>query len=493
MVVRSLRIEVVALLPAQRPRPLRKCVLAGLALLAALSLVAAPVVGWAQQDSDKAPAEAPPEPESIALAEVSVRAEATDEMLRGIEHLLEPDSRVVEIEEHVSETRRLRAETLDELLAFLERDPSLTGLGDRLSEWTRHRDQLDAWQAVLSARATEFGSALESLQESRALWHRTRETAVAERAPPALLQRIRATLDRTADVTERVKVRRGSVLTLQEDVTQAAQIVSVARERIEATEEQRRARLLERDQATLWGEILAFEGPKAGVDDLRASLESDLRNLREFGSAYSTALILQLLLFAVVLNYAYALSRRVSRWTEDDPDLGAAAHFLTRPVSTAMLVALVALSSFHPGAPRIVADLVGLLLLVPVLRVMPPLVGPSFRPLLYAVAALYLVSRLRLQLAAAPLLERLIFTVEVVAAIAFLLWLMRPSRLRDLPAGTRISRVLVVGTRVALLTLLASLAANLFGYVAFSQLLGSGVLSAVYLAVAFAQSRWGCA
>ena len=101
--------------------------------------------------------------------------------------------------------------------------------------------------------------------------------------------------------------------------------------------------------------------------------------------------------------------------------------------------------------------------------------------LLYTVAIACLIEGTRLLLPFSPTGKRVIFVLNLLAVLVAFAWLVRPSRVRQLQLSVRI-RVLVLGVRVGVALLAIALAANLFGFLALSQVLGTGTLVGSFLA-----------
>ena len=194
-------------------------------------------------------------------------------------------------------------------------------------------------------------------------------------------------------------------------------------------------------------------------------------------------MIQHFLLLLASLLAALVLSRGVARWAEEEPELAEAARVLKYPFSVALLVALVSAGSFYPLAPGVVGDLIGAALLIPALRLLPPLVERPVRPLIYGLAGFYLFSQFRELLDGAPVLARYLFSAEVVAAVAFVIWLTRPARLEKIERPSRLIAFLGIVLRSLLALLAVAFLANLLGYFAFASILGQGVLRALYGAV----------
>ncbi|MCZ6782310.1 MAG: mechanosensitive ion channel, partial [Proteobacteria bacterium] len=272
------------------------------------------------------------------------------------------------------------------------------------------------------------------------------------------------------------------VLTLQDHVAEQGLRVEEALDRIETAREEFRAELLVAEAEPLWRDLRRHDlGTHGGA--VLESIRMDLRNLRGFAASNGPRLLLDLVIFILLLNAAFALRRRVAQWTEDDPQLGRAAVMLGRPVSLALLVSLLVFPSLHAFSPSVTDDIVSVLLLVPLLRVLPPLFERTFRPLLYVVGGLFLISRARDLIDAAPVGEQLLYAAQLVVSIAIVAWLMRPARLRALPADVRLPAALRLAMRASLLLLVSALLANLLGYRSLSGVLGDGVLTSIYLAL----------
>jgi small-conductance mechanosensitive channel len=105
------------------------------------------------------------------------------------------------------------------------------------------------------------------------------------------------------------------------------------------------------------------------------------------------------------------------------------------------------------------------------------------RPLIYGLAGFYLFGQIRELLDGAPILARYLFSAEVVAAFAFVIWLTRPARLAKIERPTRALRLAGMALRSVLALMVVAFLANLLGYFAFASILGQGTLTTLYAAV----------
>jgi hypothetical protein len=100
-------------------------------------------------------------------------------------------------------------------------------------------------------------------------------------------------------------------------------------------------------------------------------------------------------------------------------------------------------------------------------------------PLIFGLLVFFLADRARAVLETVPVLERLILLGELVGAVAFLAWLMRPSRFARLPAEAqhdRVLRVIGVALRIALVLFSLALLADVVGLGDLADLLATGTL-----------------
>src|SRR5262249_11505520 len=145
-----------------------------------------------------------------------------------------------------------------------------------------------------------------------------------------------------------------------------------------------------------------------------------------------------------------AFRRRAARFAEEDPTFESSGQLFERPYSVATVLAILAVLILFRQMPALASDLLKTALLVPVLRLLAQVVGPAARRPVLALAGFYVVDRVRAVLEEAPHVERLVFAAEMAAACGVLLWLLRPSRVRDLPAGAGRLALVGRGLRLAL-------------------------------------------
>jgi len=419
----------------------------------------------------------------IPLPQIADRAEESDRLLQEISSHLTPKGELLEAarksDEQTEEIHQRVLQT-EELLTGtptpLELEDEQRYWHSRGLEFTSQRKLLTA----LAAKLEEQNQVLEALQvEWRATWDQFHS-----------ISGIRPVLDRILQVLNGIQTTRAQsqeqlnlVLALQNQVSQQDQQISNTLLRVRQARDRQRSRLLEADSRPLWEARELRELDKTAGPTFHRSFERSLGTAEEFLRVYKFASFSLVVSYVLALLATYKLKRYIAR--ETLPEVSATAlRVLDAPFSVALLVALLGTGEFISSAPLGIAFLFYLLYLIPVLRLLAPMIEPRLRTLLYVLSGFYAVEGLYLLVQLPPLFKREVYALFVVAALVSFGWLARPSRLSLLLMQARSRRVLMIGIRGGLLLLALSLTANIIGYVSLSQVLGLTALVGPFLAAA---------
>ena len=403
-------------------------------VLAALSIAASAAAQEAPAAEKPASA---PEDLAIPLVEVSQRAEQTALVLSKAAAAFPQTPDVAEIEEQIPEIEK----SLEKRRRLLTRNLESGGFRGRLSdvsaEWDQTLAQLERWRKTLAPKLLEIESAIESLSKEQESGSERAKTAKGADSPETIAKRISTTLSEINGAIATARESQSSLLTLQDRIVQQDLLATAALDQIRAAQRESRSSLLERNAPALWRDLFGVH-PSEHYDDTRTSIGEDLRKLREFAAASGSRFLLDLLIFIVVVRYAFAVKRRLENPIEGVPPIGRSGELFQRPVAIALLATILLARLVHGPAPVGFTTLFTLGLIVPLVRLVPFLLPPQMRWVVWAIAVLLVLSRARLIVHDAPLAGELLFVLEAVGMIATLLWLMRPSRLQEMSAGTHV-------------------------------------------------------
>jgi len=452
----------------------------------ALALIAAalPLATTAVAQEPQPPAKPTSAPESVAipLVEVSQRAEKTAQVINSAIDSLPPDASFAPIAAKLPAMER----SLRERRAELERAIASLRNRDRLSElqadWTETGKQLDGWRGKLDPLILKIEAALDSLDHENDVWERTRQSAEGAQTPDRIVKRIQATLQSIDDAITTVSNKRARLLTLQDRVVQQSLVATAAIDQIQTALREGRRNLFERESPPLWADLRQIQ-PGEHLEAVRTSIDSDLRNLREFAAASGSRFLLDLLVFILVLRYALAVKRRLVHPADGIPPIGGAGELFERPLAIALLATALAARWIHGAVPVAFTTIIACMLIVPFVRLVPLLLPAQMRWVVWVMASLVVVSRTRLIVSEAPLASEVLLGIELIGMTATLLWLMRPSRLREIPLSGPVPPLLGIGMRVWLLLLALSILSSALGFREFGSVIGTATGSSVYAAL----------
>jgi potassium efflux system protein len=454
-----------------------------MAALALLVLAAAPA--WAQETAPgQAPAQpaapAPPaEPAGFSLSEVTVQTEQTRKQLKELTGKLSVPEAVQKIEDALPDRIAAVQAALKETRQRLESEEAAsTGLLDLQREWQTRKADVKTWREQLTRYGSSIDEVVARLEELSKPWRATR-SAASEAGATSVVERADAVLAEIAGVEKQARERVTDLIARQDRLDALSQVVDDGLDEVRAAQEATRSRLVVPDSPPLW-QVARGADPHAAWQRVVEQQQRSLGALSDYFVGRRDSVAAHLLLVAVTLVVAAALGRRVRRWSRDEPQLAETARVLRDPFSVALLVGLVTYRLFYPLPPAALSQLVGLLLLIPALTLLPRLVNAPFRPVVYALALLYFAAEVRYAVSAAPLVHRGLQVVELTGAVLFLLWLLRPARLRGIERPQDLSLWLGTLARVLVLVLLVALAAAILGYTRIARMLGHGILISAY-------------
>jgi small-conductance mechanosensitive channel len=453
------------------------------------AIVVSAGVAFAQSPAPEAPPAAKPEEkplEIIAIPEIANRSEQNASLLRVIETGLETDAAVDAIAKQLSELVEADLALLDETSDRLEQGPRRQVVDALAESWRTTRSAIAARNATLTGRASALESEIQKLASQRELWLRTAEQARAAEAPGTVIERVESAIAAIATTQKKVERRRAVVLELQDRVVRELTVADSALERIARYRKQVIGQLWFPDSRPIWQAMRSGEAAEAALTELAGDLTSIEKRVVEYAAQHPFRFVVQLALFAVLVRLFRSARGRSLQSLEEEPELERAAAVFQVPYSAALLLTLLSSLWLHPQAPFAIGQIAALVALLPVLRVLRPMVDPALFPGLKAFGAFYAVDRVRDLTSSAPLAEQVLFLFEMLAGIALMAWLLRPRRL----AGVELSdeqrsalRPLGIAARLLLASFAFAFVSGATGYMQLARLVGGGALISTYISL----------
>jgi len=428
----------------------------------------------------KQTAQAPQALKAIPVPEIVKRADEVAKRLRETEELAAPMSAIDAIQARLPEVSARLDPELESTIEILNAEPPGSIVERLRQSWQARRRELIEDVEVLTKRATQLEAELDQLARLRANWTLTRAAAQASRAPAAVVARVDAVVADIEAMRVRLQAQRAATLVLQDRVADADSRCEDALARIDRHRQGAWMRIFARTTPPIWSlksSGYRLEEFPARIDEAAVA---SLAQVRQFVGDNAGGLFLEGLVLTGLIFMTRAARRRARALAVAGEEALPAAALFDRPYSAATVAALVSVLLIFPDRPRVVTDAIGFLVLLPVLRIARPRLGPAPVPGLYAVAALCLTDRVRAQLAMVPAVDQAFLLLEMLSAVAGLAWLLGSGRSGRAPESPPARRAVAV---FGLVVCTGAFAAAAYGAMGLARTLGANLLFSAFTAI----------
>ncbi|MFU8822081.1 MAG: mechanosensitive ion channel domain-containing protein [Gammaproteobacteria bacterium] len=425
------------------------------------------------------PAVATPEPAAIPVERISARLEQARELARRAQEAARPQAEIVSIREQLAsleaQIATVGAQSEEDVLPRLDMRSLETGL----DQVTALRRTVSGLQTTLERSATNLSDWRGLLSGAIQNWVLTEQDVQQRELPGEILGNVRGIQATLREADRALRERQDEVLALQGTLAERLGILDGRRAVIEAELVQARADLFRPEHPPIW----QGEHPPLALAASQQVWQADWQMLRGYLAKRQANIWVHLGVLVLLLGVFAMLSHKISRWTENKPDLADSLAVLQHSLAAALLLAIISWPWFYPDAPAVLRELFGVLLILPLLRVLPLVVSPSLRSGLYLLAGLYLLLRLNGLLGVGTALERYSLLLLTAGAAAAVAWIFR----RGGPGATleagRWWSAARLAARLSIVLLAASLLANIAGLVSLAGVLTNAVISSAFAAI----------
>ncbi len=337
------------------------------------------------------------------------------------------------------------------------------------------------WTQSLADRATAIGKKLDQLAVDRKTWSDT-QAALAAANPPAspdLVRRTGDVLARLDAVQAGLTARQNDLIALENEATDEGNLVTDALTRLASARDRAVTALFEADAPPVWSWSALPATPPGGTQSWAAQWAA----LVAYVKAEPAKFVIHGLLFAVLIGGFFWLRGFARALTAEEPAIAPAARLFEMPVAAGGLLALFATSFlYYPIAPRLLFALVGAVALVPSVVLLRQLIERRLFPVLYALVGFFFLEEIRSVATLSPAAGRAFLLAEILAAVAFLGWLLLS--LRHTAPAKAISRPLRVVGALAFGALAVGWVADVLGYTLLANLICVSVQRSATLGLA---------
>jgi potassium efflux system protein len=425
---------------------------------------------------------------AIQLEDISERAESLVSEIQSIVPSKDSQDQLHATEADLDQLKSDITSRVKSAEAALTVTPSVSRLKDLEQQLLGLRQQLEAPDQLLDLEVAELGNALERLNSNSQTWKMTEEQAREKSASESTLRRIgsmRRKIDRT---TKQVAAIRNEILTRRDALVDPAAALDRTLVRVREAVAARIDGIFSLNRAPMWSaEVRARIGAEL-EGGWTGHLSQQAMRLETYVTERQRLLGFQLLLFLSLALGLRSVGTRAKAHAEDNYDLREAELVFGLPTAMSLVIVLGLTPQFHPLSPNLFQQLAFTFAIFPAALIARRLSRPALIPLVVGLPMFFLADRLRDMIEALPNTQRLLLLAELMAAMGFVLWLIRPSRLARLPAEMlREPFIRAVGTAMRIATGMFGLGivAEVVGLGNLSELVGNGSLRAAYTALFF--------
>jgi small-conductance mechanosensitive channel len=420
--------------------------------------------------------------DAIAAAEVPMRAEEDERLLRGLDQRLQESTATRRFDQalarHEAAMNALAAQYSDEDLASLtvRRLESLRG------HWRLLQQALEETRAALAQAIQVDAATAASLAERRAAWQATRDNAAG--LAPALSQRVEQLSAEIAAAENELSTPLRELLRLGRDGSSLAARLQLQVDTVDAAITAQDRALLRIESPPLWrasAENSAAESDPLGVGK---SLAIETAFAHDYDAANERLARVLTAIGILLLPLLVGLKRRAERMLTAGETTEWPLRALSHPLAAWLVLVALGVGLYNLQGPTVRQQIILLLAWIPILRLLPPAVRSRLGRWVYVAAAFYFLNAALSLLDGYPLTYRCLLLgldALMLAALARLLWRSRQSAASNgLPA--------IVSARslrwVAAAVVGAALLSNILGNVSLATLLTTALLDTGYAALA---------
>ncbi len=469
------------------------------------SALFAQVAPDSNSNSDQPSSDVVVEPTPIPIIDVVTEAEKISKRLGDIIEAIDKSSAVSVIESELPKLKTQLDSRTSVTSKLLESRPSLEAVRTSEQEWINLGKNVPAWKEDIKKEIAVYDNYVKELQDLSSLWQKTLKsltqpgtdasadsTPVASQTssapmdvPDAVLEKIRSELDEIEKTKKQVESKRSDLLSLQALIITEESKIDQTLSAIKDVREEALSGLFVRDSPSIWSIHRNTDSFSSLSQEAAESISERFSALSDYASKNSDRFILHGVIFSLFILLFYWLRKRTSSWVSKEPRLESAFTVFKLPFVSALVLSIVISGWFYPQAPRVLSSILGALALVPGVIFLRQILERPFFPILNALMIFYFVDRLRDLVSGLPFLSRVLFIIELIGIVAFLMWFLSSKALsQKTPVSHhKVFNVIKKAIPVGLILFSIALAANIFGFVSLSNVVGGGVLKSSYIAL----------
>jgi len=426
------------------------------------------------------PAPTPEQPAAIPLPEVAARSQDLARTLREYAAKLPTPEQIDKIRGAVNEIEPSLQTKLEEVNNLLAGSPNSLELREEETFWHGIDSFTTEWRQQLLTWAKSAQDTMKMLDKEEPVWSATLEENKNNEELGPVLTVLQDNLAEIRGLRKQEQDALQLAVNLQIKVARLDAMANDAIARLEATRKQLKGHLLDRDSLPLWQ--VSSRRKQGESPSMFQSLHSRWISIAAFFKEKQGVIAFSLVLFVVSLAGGRKLAKRTRDKQPSDETERDAYGVLQHWIAVALLPPMMVGYWLAPSAPVTVIGFTVMLSFFPILVLLPPLVKPRFRWLLYLFAGIYAISWVNSWIVFNPASRREVEFFCSLALFLILAFLVRPSKQVDSEARGWV-RWMLLGIRLSVVGWGVSLVAGFFGYLKLAHYLAMACIYSTFVAI----------
>jgi small-conductance mechanosensitive channel len=442
-------------------------------------VVQPPAAAPVQQDT--AAAESPPA--AIPVQQIPFRADDAITRFRSLQTQIRVDPDISLIEDDLPHELAAISRSHSRVNHTVLEHMSLRELDVLAAIWRSHEERLVRWAETYEHEWLELQDASRAVVGLRSDWQLTLDELDQDPdTPRPLIDRTQSVVAASDDFDGQIRAKLESLLETEARLDDALGGVRQVLLELEDARASVRARIPVRNSPPIWN-ITRGDQPSASEVAARIWRE-DWQAVNAFVRDNAGTILFNVFLFLILSLLASRLHSRISSAiVAEDESLQGAADTLSRPISAALLVSILAANLAYQRTPVVVWQMLSLVAILPLYRLLPRSANPVINRSMRMLLALFAATGLG-ELLLPPSLEYRVFSLALgIAVVVTVGALLRGTDEEHMKAS---SWGLVVwrGLQLTLGVSAIAIVANVLGWTLLSEVLLTGLMWSAFGALA---------
>ncbi len=407
---------------------------------------------------------------AIPLPDVAMRAEELMRLLRDITSQLPVREQLDAMKAKLDERDATLQAKQKEVEAILAATPNALEVREQETYWSAFSNEGANTRKQLFDWANAAQSAVQRLQALEPQWTLTLEENQAAPDLGPTLDVIREAVKAIQTTKLRAQDRLRVIVNLQVTAANEHQLAFETTDRLAQARKQLASHVVRRDTLPLW-QILRRRQQQGETVTFFGEANARLISIESFTRENAGTFLALLAVLLLWLLAAYRLYRLTRGTHPTDKLQSQAVEILRHWFAFGLLPPLLMAFLLTPLAPLPLVGVAIVLSFFSILVLLPPLIEPAFRPLLYCLVTVYVFNAILAWITLSPAIKREIMFVAFTGAAVLFSWLLRPRRVAEIAKIDIRQRFIVFGARLAVAILALGQVSNLFGYYSLAQYL----------------------